>query len=294
MLFISIPDAYAQNSIKSFDLFNMNSGGFTFANKPQQIASYNAQLPTSTPVVTISGADKLIPVGELVILDASIDPKPTNLHSVSYSWTVLPKRDIIVWPDGTKAVFGTGKTNQSYTVILTTSFVFAIKDADKITDIIQRSSTQAVTVNIDNGDRPTQPTNPTNPPQPEQPTEGELPPEIPITGLAKSASDWINLVVRSDSNQEEDIKIDAANLAKAFATVAQQIDNGSLTDINSIMGASKTLNDGAIKHKIEWLPWFAKVSEFVESAYKEGSMMEPSQYSKAWKEIAAGLEYFGN
>lgn len=278
---------FAQSNIKSFDLLNMGSeaGGFSFSQKPQQISAFNAQ----TPVISITGADKPIPVGELVVLNAAIDSKPSNLHSVAYSWTVLPKREVIVWPDGTKAVFGTGTSNQTYTVILTTSFVYAVKDNEKITDIIQRSMTQTVIVNIDNGQTPP----PTEPTTPEDPSGGTNA-NPPLSGLPKLASDWTNLVIRNESNQDEDIKLDAANLAKAFRTIADQIDNKVLTDINSIMGASKTLNDGAIKHKLEWLPWFAKVSEYVESSYKDGSMREVSQYSKAWKEIAIGLEYIGN
>lgn len=287
---ILCPTVRAQSNIKSFDLFNMGSeaGGFSFSSKPQQIAALDSQVPK----VSIIGADKPIPVGELVVLDAVIDSKPANLYSISYAWTVLPKRDVMVWPDGTKAIFGTGTRNKSYTVILTTSFVFTVKDSDKITDIVQRSSTQTILVGIDDG-LGSPPTDPTPPIKPEEPTGGGADTPL-LTGLSKLSSDWTSLVVRNDTNQEEDIKIDAANLAKAFRSAADQIDNGALTDINSIMSTSKSLNDGAIKHKLEWLPWFAKVSEFIESSYRDGSMREVSQYSKAWKEIAVGLEYIGN
>ena len=108
------------------------------------------------------------------------------------------------------------------------------------------------------------------------------------------AADWTSLVIRNDENQDEDVKIDAANLSKSFLSIASEIDKGSLTDVNSIMNATKNLNDSTIKHRLEWLPWFAKMSEYLQNSFKEGSIREPAQFSKAWKDIAAGLDYIGN
>jgi len=290
---LTLDVASAQSNIKSFDLLNMSSGsefkGFNVrAQQPSQIAAFEAQ----TPNVTISGAENPIKIGELVILNATLDNKPTNLYSIAYSWTVLPRRELLVWPDGTKAIFGTGTEDANYTVILTTSFVYAVKDQDKIVDIVQRSSTQTLVVNIgDNGQKP--PVNPTEPDKPTDPPT-DVPTDPQLSELSKKVVDWASLIVRSETNQDEDIKIDAANLSKAFLTVASQIDSGQLTDINSVLSTSKTLNDSSIKHRLEWLPWFAKVSEFAQNGYKDGSLKELQQYSKAWKEIAAGLEYIGN
>lgn len=290
---LTLDVASAQSNIKSFDLLNMSSGsefkGFNVrAQQPSQIAAFEAQ----TPNVIISGAENPIKIGELVILNATLENKPTNLYSIAYSWTVLPRRELLVWPDGTKAIFGTGTEETNYTVILTTSFVYAVKDQDKIVDIVQRSSTQTLVVNIgDNGQKP--PVNPTEPDKPTDPPT-DVPTDPQLSELSKKVVDWASLIVRSETNQDEDIKIDAANLSKAFLTVASQIDSGQLTDINSVLSTSKTLNDSSIKHRLEWLPWFAKVSEFAQNGYKDGSLKELQQYSKAWKEIAAGLEYIGN
>lgn len=297
-----IPNITGYGLGKPFDLFNLS----TPTNSTSQ--SHNtSRMEIELPTVTVSGAQKPVPVGELIALTANIDNKPINLHSVSYSWTILPQRETLIWPDGTKAVFGTGTNTPNYTVILTASFVFITKDGDKILDIAQKTSTQSIIVKIDNT-APTKPTNPETPVQPPtdkpnipegptsptNPTTPTEPVDTELTGLAKLACDWTNLVIRNDSNQDEDIKIDANSLSKSFINIAALIDNGTYNDVHSIMNATKTSNDSVIKHKIEWLPWFAKMSEHLQNSFKEGSIREPEQFSKAWKEIAKGLEYIGN
>lgn len=273
---------------------------FDFNLTASTTGSISGRTDVELPNVVITGAQNPVPIGELIALTANIENKPSNLHSVSYSWTILPQRETLIWPDGTKAVFGTGTNVPNYTVILTASFVFAIKDGDKITDIVQKSSTQNMIIKIDNGSKPSQPEKPSDPTTPTQPN-GPISPTQPnnpdganLTGLAKLSCDWTSLVIRNETNQDEDIKIDANNLSQSFKNIAAQIDNGTYNDVYSIMSATKASNDSVVKHKIEWLPWFAKITEYVQNSFKEGSIREPEQFSKAWKEIAAGLEYIGN
>ena len=289
--------ALAQSALaQNFDLINPNSkfNGFTQKqNQPSSITAFEAQ----TPTINITGAEKPIDIGELVVLNTTVDTKTSNLHSISYAWTILPKRDLLVWPDGTRAIFGTGTAPANYTVILTTSFVYTVKDNDKIIDVVQRSSTQSVIVSVGRPDEPVTPINP-NPTEPTTPAEPNPPiptnPSVPLEGLAKSVAEWTNLVIRTETNQEEDIKLDAQKLAAAFKSIATQIDSGKFTDVAEIISAAKTANDAAIQHRDEWLPWFAKLSEYIQRSYNNGTLKEVSQFSEAWKAISSGLDYIGS
>lgn len=235
---------------------------------------------SSAPVVKIIGAESPVKVGEIVQLSALLDNTPADLHSVAYSWTILPAKEVINWPDGTKIIFGTGTSPKTYTAILTASFVFVQKDGDKILNIIQKANTQSVNITIEGSSGENKP-NPTYP-------------EDELSGLAKKAYDWIALIQRSDNYIEEDIRADAEILAKSFMEIAIKIDKSELSDATNILNMTKDRNNTVLTRRNEWQPWFTKMSEYLEQAYKNGEIRTPAQFSQAWKQIAIGLSTINN
>lgn len=233
------------------------------------------------PKITINGAEQAIPIGELVQLSVSLDSKPKDFHSVSYTWTVLPKKSVIVWPDGTRIIFGTGTQTQNFTVILTASFVYTVKEGEKITEVAQRSTTSTATVQIQGGSTPPGPG-----PGPVDPIN----PDGGLTGLSKQAFDWVGLVSRTGTYTDDKVKADAKKLATSFNNIAAAIAAGTYPDVQAILKASKESNDAAIENRNEWLPWFTKMSEHLQQAYSNGTTRTPQQFASAWREITKGLE----
>lgn len=234
----------------------------------------------SAPVLTITGADKPINIGELVVLDATLDNPPKDLATVSYSWTVLPQKNIVTWPDGAKIIFGTGTRPQSVTVILTASFLFTTKDQDKITDVALRTATTIATVKIvQDGTDP-------------EPGPGPGPgpgPVVPTSAFAKNAQEWVASVKTTNKYGAKDVKADAAALAQSFERIAAAIAAGTIKGPQNILKESKDSNDSAIQARDNWLPWFNKLSEALQSANKSGSLKSDDDYAKTWREIAKGL-----
>jgi len=233
------------------------------------------------PKLSIGGADKPINIGELVQLWAKLDSTPKDLHSVTYSWTVLPQKNSIVWPDSTQIIFGTGTKAQSIVVVLTASFVYTVKEGDKIVEIAQRSTTNTITVQISDSEH----LDPEPTPEPNPPNPGP-----DLNGLSKNAFEWTSLIARTPTYTNDKIKSDAKKLADSFNKIAAATAAGIYPDIAAILKATKDNNDAVIETKNEWLPWFTKISEFLQQSYKDGTIRTIQQYNIAWKEIAKGLE----
>lgn len=233
------------------------------------------------PVLNVGGADSPIPLGELVQLwIKQPDIIPDNLYSTAYTWTLLPNKSFVTWPDKTRILFGAGVQNSTFVAIVTASHVFVDKDADgDLNNITQRTVTKMVTVKIGDGT--------VIPPDPGGGEDGgggggDIPPGI--TGLAKQSYDWtINVNVASK-------KADAAKLAASFTAVAAQIQNGTLRDVSAILNATKQNNDRAITTRDQWLPWFTRMSEHLQKSFSNGSIKTLQQFNTAWLEIAKGLQ----
>lgn len=235
-----------------------------------------AQEKPTAPKVSIEGADKPIGIGEIVVLSVKLDSQPKDLSTVSYSWTILPAKNIETWPDGTKVLFGTGVKPQKITVILNAAFVFAAKQGEK-TDVTLKTTTTVIEVTIDDSVTPTPGPTPGPGPKPVVPT------------LTTSAKEWVTLVKKTPKYSDTDIKSDASKLADSFSGIAAAIAAGTLKDQNAILKATKESNDSAISNREEWLPWFKKLSDYLSTANKDGSIKTTSQYAAAWRDISAGL-----
>lgn len=226
----------------------------------------------SAPSTEIVGAENEYQVGDLIELWVKPTEPPQDLISVNYAWTVLPPIDFKTWPDQTRILFGTGSTNNIYQIVLTASYVFSNVNPDgTMTGIEQRSMTTMATVQVGGG-KP-------------QPTDTQS------TGLANLANSWVAQVNRTDDYKETEIKSDADRLAISFRSIADQIREGKLSGLEQILSAAKTSNDGAVgSRKAEWLPWFNKMSEYLQESHSNKILIEDSQFQQAWIDIADGLE----
>lgn len=233
------------------------------------------------PPTEIGGADTTYSIGDIVQLWIKpIPQKPEFLESVMYSWTILPSKKSIVWPDSTRVIFGTGSKSRTYTVILTASYVYVEPGNDKPT-IAQRAITKSVQVKVGDGQTP-------DPDEPDDPNPPD-PPDPGLSGLSKSAFDWTAFVEVGPDYGVNEVKQDAAVLANNFTQIAAAIDNGELVSITSILQKTKDLNDSGTVNRNAWLPWFVKMSEYLKQAYRNGTISTPAQFSEAWKQISKGL-----
>lgn len=241
---------------------------------------------TIAPVPEVGGAESVIPYGELVQL--WIKPpaaKPANLHSVAYSWTVLPRKPVVVWPDATRVIFASGTKTQQFTVVVTANYVYVTGESSP--SISQQAVTNIVTVNV--GDAP--PINPPVDPPVNPPVDPPVDPNVPtLSGLSKMAYDWTSKVVRDDSYSEEAFHNDLKALAESFKEHGDKAANGDYTNINTLIRDTKQKNDSKISNRNAWLGWFSEVSKYLNDSFKDGTLTTVEQYSVAWKQIATGLE----
>jgi len=251
------------------------------AGAPPVMAAADAEDPYDVPDPQIQGADQAYKVGDLIQLSIKPwDKKPDDLHSVKYSWTVLPTKQIVVWPDGSKILFGTGNTSTTYVVVMTASYVFTEEDPDgSITDIAQRTVTKIAAVQVTGGTG----TPPTDPGNGNGNGNG-------LSGLSKSAFDWVSMVNTSPTYTAVAVKADAAKLAAAFRSIADKIRNGQITDVSTLLAQTKATNDAAIENRNAWLPWFTQMSQHLQTAYGNNTIRTMPQFEAAWRDIATGLD----
>lgn len=222
------------------------------------------------PETEILGPEDTIPLGELIDLQVKPFSKTLeHLHSVSYSWTVLPvKTKMAVWPDGSRVLFGTGTQATKYTVILTASYVYVKPNAAKELTVAQKQITALKVITVGS----------------EQTTEPPTSPDL--NNLSKEVMGWTSLVNLDPTTKKQN----AADLAGSFRMVAEAIDSGTITDVADIFSTVKQNNEQVLgSTQIAWKPWGAKLAEKLSGLYNSG-VKEPSQFSAVWKDIAKGLE----
>ena len=78
------------------------------------------------PAVEVVGTEEAYRIGDMIVLSIKpIDKIPDNLKAAIFSWTVLPAPEkVVLWPDNTKILFGSGSIEQEYTIILNSTFTF--------------------------------------------------------------------------------------------------------------------------------------------------------------------------
>jgi hypothetical protein len=263
--------------------FILMPAGLAAADSPYEIPTTDIGISVGGKVDYTNSWDQTKPVPYGKTLQFWVKPvtrRPDKLKSVAYTWTVLPREDVVLWPDTTRILFSSGVKHQSYVVMLTASYVFV--DGDKISQF----ANQAIAM-VQVGEATT--TTPGSDPSGVVPPKNPPPPPT-LTGLSRQAYEWVTMIQRSGDYTDEMVKADAAILANVFAKVSKKINGSELVDVNEIITTTKTENEKAIVHAVEWAPWFTKMKELLKTGWTENSIRTPDQYKVVWDKIAAGLD----
>ena len=244
------------------------------------------------PKQTIVGAESPIPLGELVDLSISvIENKPPNLDKVVVSWRIYDgniEKKFRATADG--VFFGAGIKPKTLLVLASVSYLYKVKEGDKILDADIKNVLLSTTIKI--GDQvlpePTPPSPPGPvPPRPVNPDDGvNLP-----TGrfnLAKIAYD--NAYRYVDVSNRDGCKF----IVKSFEGVAAAIAAGAFTEVEPILKATKDANNAALKENNipvkGWNSFGDAMQDIVYDLYKEKKLITVYDFRDAWNEIARGLK----
>lgn len=236
------------------------------------------------PKPIIEGADNKYEYGDLIRL--SIKPlttNPNNLHSVKYTWTLLPQTDHEIWPDSTRIIFSAGTRPQVFVIITTASYVYATPDTNGKIQITQKVSQTTTAIQIgSNQNIPNTPTANTPTATPQTPN---------LVGFSATVYEWAKLIQQSPSYNNTMIKEDAAKIAANFETIKEEIESNSLTDISAIVAATKNRNDMSLSRNtiIHWQPWFDKLTEHLRKEFISGNIQNKSALIKMWNDVAIAL-----
>jgi hypothetical protein len=227
------------------------------------------------PTQTILGAEQPVPLGELVFLTVSpIKEKPANLEKVEYQWKVFDgDAEKTNWKaDKDGIYFGTGLTPKKMKVFLVATYLFVVKDGDKVKEVAVRTNFLSVVVQLGDGV--------IQPPQPHQPEEPEV--KDGSFGLAKG----VYLEARK-------VRIGAKELAGSFRGIASAVANGTLKDPKAILANLKKSNNSALQaagiQPERWDPFGEWLEEKLWTLYQDGKLSKPADYAAAFEEIVVGL-----
>lgn len=241
------------------------------------------------PKQSIVGAEKPVPLGELVDLSLSpIENRPANLASVSVDWRVFegntPKR---VRQQGEGIFFGAGVQPKKMLVIAAVSYLYLEKEGDKIKDAQVRN--QLLTVELQIGQSEPNP----GPNPPPNPGPGPAPNPTPTLpdgrfGLAKTS------YLLAVSKVKEPRAKAAHVLADAFESVASAVAAGAYKTGDQILAATKEANNAALAQaNLDPNPWEefgAELQKSLYEMYKSKKISTTDDYADAWREIATGLK----
>lgn len=209
------------------------------------------------PSIQISGPETVKSGGRMVTVSATLDKTtlPDNLLSVKFQWTVLvdgvPSKSTLVWPDGTKIIFGSSDNPGNTTVILDvdclygvqTSAVIGGKSTDVYTDVETNSGDLQVHNIVVEDAAPCPPPAPTPQPPSPAPIPVPTPPSLPEGkyGLAQVA---YSAFVNSNMTNEQKYKV-AQALAASFKSVTDKIGDG-YNNFDEILADTATANKLAV------------------------------------------------
>lgn len=229
------------------------------------------------PQQKIVGAEAPVPLGELV--DLTISPiKDPPKHFVSYSvaWKVFDgdkEKRVREYQEG--IFFGAGVVPKRMTALVAITYLYAVKDGDKATEIATKTVIIFTPVII--GEDPG--------PAPDPSTPEPVLPEARY-GLQKKAYSLAMSKVPASIR-----KASAANVAKSFDSMASAVAAGAIKEVDELLKKTTESNRAAVgASKAEWEPFFKEVQEILYSLYENKQMVTASDFAEAWREVSAGLK----
>ena len=232
------------------------------------------------PQQKIIGAEAPIPLGELV--DLSISPiKDPPKHFVSYSlaWKVFDgdkEKRVREYQDG--IFFGAGVVNKKMTALVAVTYLFVVKESDKVLDVGTKTVILSTPVLI-GADEPS----PTPGPDPVEPE-----PSFPESRYNLNSKAYKAAMSKVPSQAR---KTGAKNIAKSFESIASAVSAGALDQVDDILKKTTEANRAAVgNYRADWEPFFKYMQDVLYTLYEEKQMVNVNDFAEAWREVATGLK----
>jgi hypothetical protein len=233
------------------------------------------------PEQKIVGAEKAVPLGEIVFLSLSkVETPPAGYVKFHVAWKVMDggkEKPFRTMPDGS-IFFGSGVSKRMITVYACVSYLYEERKDNQLVSADVRSALITTQVQIGDGVIPP-------PPNPDNPD-----PVFPDGKYKLSASVY---KVAKEKVAAED-RPAASALAKSFRAKAQDIKDGKHTKIEDILSETTKSNRDALDKagvaRAKWDVFFSTLQEDIYKLYQDKKLVTPADFTTAWIEIADGLD----
>lgn len=244
-------------------------------------------LPPQPSVQKIEGADKKIPLGELVDLSVNL---PSTPAACSTDWVVfeLPtgaekkfkfyrdkKEDSVI--EG--IVWGAGVEPKELIVVCSITQLNITKEQDKIVQAGTNTVVLRTKITIGDGTAPRPPT-PNPIPEPKFPNE-----TLGLSSKIFKSCDQVPAVKR---------KAGAVALSKSMRGIKASIDAATLKDPVDILKKAAEANRSAItqagQSRDDWVPVFTVLQDELYSLYQKGTVNSASDFGRAFGEVADAFD----
>lgn len=232
------------------------------------------------PSLTLNVPEKPVPFGRNIVCTVTVDD-PTSYTSVSYDWVVCERRitnsepigsDIVEWPDGTKAWFGSGNDN---TVVTITVFgAFSTKDNKIVTAHASREVIIGALSPL-----PTPIPNPPNP-LPNPPNPNPTPTPVPTSELGKFIYEHVKIAQLPPTEIEL--------LGQLYDSIASNVEKNKYKTKQEMIADTKNQTDQIIKNNSAW------VDQVLEPLHQElnkraARLKTLDDVKNAFRDIASGF-----
>ena len=230
------------------------------------------------PQQKIVGAEAPIPLGELVDLSVSpIKDPPKYFVSYSLAWKVFDgdkEKRVREYQDG--IFFGAGVVNKKMTALVAITYLFAIKEGDRISEVGTKTVLLSTPVII-GSDSPD--------PSPD-PVEPE--PSFPESRYSLNSKAYKAAMSKVPTQAR---KAGAKNIAKSFESIASAVSAGALNQVDDILKKTTEANRAAVgNYRADWEPFFKYMQDALYTLYEEKQMVNVNDFAEAWREVATGLK----
>jgi len=249
-----------------------------------------APVPEVPPAV-VTGAEKPVPIGELVTLTIAPNIFPSDIINVHYEWKVIDSAGTKkVWlSDNNQSVsFGTGPVAGKITAILDPTYVYGDSKTKVVADV---KSAGISVIEVQVGDSPPTPDPIPVPPSPIPTPPAPVPVVIPDGQFKLAKIVYDGLLTNKSTNKEF-----LSSLSAVYKTVSQQVRAGVLTNLKDSYALLKKSNQDVFTKFGEntegWKGLDDAVTASVYQLYTDKRLPTLLEYATAWTEISAGFDLY--
>jgi hypothetical protein len=229
------------------------------------------------PSQKIVGAESAVPLGDLVDLTISpIKDPPKHFISYSVAWKVFDgdrEKRVREYQDG--IFFGAGVVAKRMTALVAITYLYAVKEGDKTTEITTKTViiSSPVIIGEDPGPSP-------DPVAPE--------PSLPEAKYSLNKKAYSLAMSKVPASIR---KGSATAVAKSFESMASAVAAGAIMEVDDLLKKTAESNRAAVGvNKAAWEPFFKEMQDVLYSLYESKQMVTASDFAEAWREVAEGLK----